>query len=88
MAKIWFKAKHFGWGWYPCTWQGWLVLLIWAILFTFSMIMLDHEWLKNTIFLVIMTAILIYICYKKGETPKWRFSLMSAKAKPQQRRQQ
>ena len=26
MKKIWFKAKKYGYGWTPCTWQGWLIL--------------------------------------------------------------
>ena len=21
--KLWFKAKLYGWGWYPCSWEGW-----------------------------------------------------------------
>lgn len=33
--KLWFRAKEFGWGWYPITWKGWLVTVIYAILFTF-----------------------------------------------------
>ncbi len=23
--KLWFKAKKFGWGWTPCSWEGWTV---------------------------------------------------------------
>jgi uncharacterized membrane protein YhaH (DUF805 family) len=74
MKKFWFKRKTYGWGWYPSSWQGWLVLLIWVAFFTsFVIKMDDHEWLKNLIFIVISTAILIYICYKKGEKPKWQW---------------
>jgi uncharacterized membrane protein YhaH (DUF805 family) len=71
--KLWFRAKRYGWGWYPISWEGWLTLLIWVILFTFGIIKMDHEWLKNVIFIIIFTAILIYICYKKGEKPGWRW---------------
>lgn len=28
----WFKAKPFGWGWTPVTWQGWLVILVYIAL--------------------------------------------------------
>lgn len=73
MKKLWFKAKHYGWGWYPCSWEGWLALLIWFALFMVSIRMLDHEWLKNLIVVSIFTAILIGICYKKGEKPGWRW---------------
>lgn len=72
--KLWFRAKHYGWGWYPSAWQGWLTILFWAIFFTFSVIkMNDHEWLKNLLFIFVLTLILIWICYKKGEKPGWRW---------------
>ena len=29
--KLWFKAKMFGWGWYPITWQGWLITILYVI---------------------------------------------------------
>lgn len=22
-SRLWFKAKRFGWGWVPVTWEGW-----------------------------------------------------------------
>jgi len=71
--KYWFKRKTFGWGWVPATWQGWLVLVVWSLLFTFTMVIFDHEWLKNLIISLILTGILIFICFKKGEKPKWRW---------------
>ena len=71
--KVWFRAKCYGWGWYPSTWQGVLVILVWVALFSFSVIKLDHEWLKNVIAIFIFTAILIWICWKKGERPRWRW---------------
>lgn len=71
--KIWFRRKLYGWGWTPVTWQGWVVILVWAIFFTFAMIMMDHEWLKNTLFIFLSTFFLIYICYKKGEKPRWQW---------------
>lgn len=71
--KIWFKRKLYGWGWTPCTWQGWLVLLVWIVLFVSLAYTMDHEWIKNLTFVFIMTAILLFICYKKGEKPRWQW---------------
>lgn len=71
--NLWFKAKKYGWGWCPCSWQGWIVLLIWAVLFVFAIVKLDHEWLKNVIIMITITVGLIWICYKKGERPRWRW---------------
>jgi len=73
MKKLWFKAKHYGWGWYPCSWEGWLILLVWFAIFMTSIRMFDHEWLKNLIVVSIITIILIWVCYKKGEKPAWRW---------------
>lgn len=70
----WFRRKLYGWGWVPAKWQGWFVVLVWVILFTFSMIMIeenDHEIGRNLAFIFLITAILIGICYKKGEKPRW-----------------
>lgn len=70
----WFKRKLYGWGWVPVTWQGWLSILIWAILFTLSMVMIekngDEIW-KNLVVVFILTIILLWVCYKKGEKPRW-----------------
>jgi uncharacterized membrane protein YhaH (DUF805 family) len=71
MKKIWFRAKIYGWGWYPCTWQGWLIILVWLVLFVITIVKMDHEWLKNMVGTFVFTAILIWICYKKGEKPEW-----------------
>ena len=71
--KIWFKRKLYGWGWTPTTWEGWLVILLWIIIFVSLVQTMDHEWLKNIIFIIIMISILIFICYKKGEKPKWQW---------------
>jgi hypothetical protein len=26
--RLWFRARRFGWGWTPITWQGWMALVI------------------------------------------------------------
>jgi hypothetical protein len=71
--KIWFKRKLYGWGWYPSTWEGWLVIVVWAVFFTFAMISLDHEAFKNALFIFLSTMMLIVVCYKKGEKPRWQW---------------
>jgi hypothetical protein len=74
----WFKARWYGWGWVPVKWQGWLVILLYlsAIIIpgvyagerietgeSFVMIFLP--------LIIISTAALMWICYKKGEKPHW-----------------
>lgn len=72
---IWFPAKRYGWGWgFPVAWQGWLVLAIYILLLFFG----TNEYLRtqNLMFfayLAVITFGLIVVCYKKGETPRWRW---------------
>ena len=74
MAKrLWFKRKTFGWGWTPSTWEGWLVLAVWGVVFYFSLQNLDHEWLKNMLVITLATLILLVISYLKGESPRWQW---------------
>lgn len=73
MKKIWFKRKLYGWGWTPCTWEGWLVIIVWLFFFLVATSNFDHEWMKNILFIILSTLILLYICYKKGEKPRWQW---------------
>jgi hypothetical protein len=77
MKKIWFKAKTYGWGWCPCTWEGWAIivgyLIIFAILATIFETNIERFWLPYLISVFLLTALLIYISYKKGEKPGWRW---------------
>jgi hypothetical protein len=64
----WFRAKLYGWGWTPATWQGWAVT-IGFVLYIFNTYGKSH----NVYYLIFPLAILIVICYLTGETPKWRW---------------
>jgi uncharacterized membrane protein YhaH (DUF805 family) len=71
--KLWFRRKLYGWGWTPITWQGWLVVLFYVLFLISAVTDLDHEWLKNVLFMILSTFILIRICYMKGEKPRWQW---------------
>jgi hypothetical protein len=82
--KLWFKAKRFGWGWRPVTWQGWLVTLAYvagiiaiaehSVVITASATGTTKTFLWNYIpTIIVLTAIMIWICYKTGEEPRWRW---------------
>ena len=80
MKNLWFKAKRYGWGWYPVTWQGWLILAIYTviILWNFKDIDAKSHSASDTVFgvlprVIIAIGILIWICYKTGEKPRWRW---------------
>ncbi|EAT16529.1 hypothetical protein HTZ97_09430 [Desulfuromonas acetoxidans] len=71
--KFWFPAKKYGFGWgFPITWQGWLVLLTYFILILPGAFFLDQApWLimPYILYTLVLSGILIFICWKKGENP-------------------
>jgi hypothetical protein len=72
--KLWFRAKTFGWGWYPITWQGWLVTLAFIIFVACIAVffLTKGKLVEYFAYLIISMAILMYICFKTGEKPRWR----------------
>jgi peptidoglycan/LPS O-acetylase OafA/YrhL len=79
MQRLWFKAKTYGWGWTPATWQGWLVTLAYiAAVFAAALIFLRPKlaaagWIGYGTAIVLLTAALIIVCYRTGERPQWRW---------------
>lgn len=80
MNKLWFVRKKYGWGWTPATWQGWLVMFFYLL----GMVKLflifggasqsDSDTLMSlTLPVILWTSLLVYICYKTGEKPKWQW---------------
>ena len=78
--NLWFKAKKYGWGWYPSKWQGWVVLALYTIATILHFINIDKfshsasDTLVNFLVpFIINTTFLLIICYATGEKPKWRW---------------
>lgn len=77
--KLWFKRKLYGWGWEPATKEGWLVILIYIILLILIITNLgDIKSPKDLILKIvspsfILSLALIFVCYKKGEKPRWQW---------------
>ena len=75
----WFKAKLYGWGWTPATWQGWMVLLVYvALIVLFASTIDERSSHREIVFTFgfpagLLTIALIRICYKKGEKPHWQW---------------
>jgi uncharacterized BrkB/YihY/UPF0761 family membrane protein len=79
----WFKNKIYGWGWTPVMWQGWLVILVYIVLIL-ALVSMREEAIpgnpdsgSNFLILggpvIVLTVLLIFICYKKGEKPRWNW---------------
>lgn len=84
--RYWFKAKLYGWGWTPATWQGWMTIIIFAILITVNAYRLEAFGGEVTYFIkrfvpqtITLTGILLGICYVTGESPRWQWGLPKEK---------
>jgi hypothetical protein len=85
--KLWFRAKNFGWGWYPVSWEGWLSTIIY-VLFLYMNIYTAENWTKDIwtgvieviIPLIVVSASFFAICFMKGEKPVWRWGKVSQKS--------
>lgn len=80
MQKPWFKRKLYGFGWYPATWQGWLVMAAYVYTVVKVFLLIDKgshsvsDTLEGFVFpFVFLTVALLFVCYKKGEKPKWQW---------------
>lgn len=80
MKKKWFAAKRYGWGWYPVTWQGWGILGVYTGFVIYRVYSLDTMFDTTSPYIfrliletLIATIILIAICWKTGEKPRWRW---------------
>ncbi|MEI6728360.1 MAG: hypothetical protein WCK98_01835 [bacterium] len=78
--QIWFKAKEYGYGWYPATWQGWATIAAYLI-FNFSNYFLiksqtnsESDLLVNFVFdMLLSTFLLVLVAMSKGEKASWRW---------------
>lgn len=74
--RYWFPAKTYGWGWgIPCSWQGWVVLLVYLALVAMTCFLIDPaKHLKTWIAAIWgLSILLVLICWWKGERPAWRW---------------
>lgn len=78
--NLWFKAKNYGWGWYPSSWQGWVTLLSYFAFLLYRGKETSHMFdtaqsfaFRYSFETVFATILLIAICFLKGEKPEWRW---------------
>lgn len=76
----WFRAKRFGWGWYPVSWQGWVTLAIYITLIVRESLNADRlsqsgsdTLISLTLPFIFITILFLSICWAKGERSRWRW---------------
>ncbi|WP_308923848.1 hypothetical protein [Janthinobacterium sp. J1-1] len=74
--SYWFPAKTYGFGWgLPITWQGWLVFISALALLAGGAVLFPPTQVPvaYVIYEVVIVALLVGICWWKGEPPQWRW---------------
>jgi hypothetical protein len=74
--KYWFPAKRYGWGWGPpSSWQGWVVLVSYFALVLGGIPFIQARDASELyiLYVLLLTGVLIAICWLKGEPPRWRW---------------
>ena len=59
----------------PLTWQGWAVLGVFAVLLVVGVVLLPPATrpVPYVIYVGVLSAALVGVCYLKGEPPKWHW---------------
>ena len=75
----WFPAKRVGWGWgLPRRWQGWVVLAAYLAVVLVLAWFFPRETQPMAFWfgIVFATAVLVLVCWLKGEPPRWHGPLV------------
>ena len=77
-SPYWFRARRYGWGWgLPLTWQGWCVIGGYLAVVLVPLFFGTAGAIATLVAAAVATPILLWICYRKGEPPKWRWGAKS-----------
>ena len=78
--KKWFKRKLYGYGWTPASGEGWLALVLYIVFNVKNFLEIDrvshtvgNAVVSLTPTFILSTALLICLCIKYGETPRWQW---------------
>ncbi len=81
----WFKRKLYGWGWTPVRVEGWITIILYIAGVIYFAVKADNI-TPNTlpsreyiVPIIVLTIILLFICYVKGEKPKWQWGTTKRK---------
>lgn len=74
--KYWFPAKRYGYGWgFPTAWQGIVVLAAYVAALAAGFLLLPPTVVPLLFagYLAVQTALLLFVCWMKGEPATWRW---------------
>jgi hypothetical protein len=66
--KAWFGPKRYlGWGWTPTSWEGWLVIGVFVVLFLPTVIVLQGA--VHVVAVTVLVGALLAVCLLTGDPP-------------------
>ena len=78
--RYWFRARDYGWGWVPCSTEGWLALAVFIAADVILWVVISVAFAESGAAMVTgvlltfaLVVPLIAVCYAKGETPSWHW---------------
>ena len=72
-GKLWFKRRHFGWGWTPVTIEGWVIVLAYIVAVALMAMNMNEHSFSFYAGVFAVTLLLTAIGFIKGEAPKWQW---------------
>lgn len=71
--NFWFKAKRFGWGWYPATREGWIITAMFIVASLLVIRMNADTPELIVVHMGILVAALVVVAWRTGERPMLRW---------------
>ncbi len=72
--EFWFKPKKYGYGSYPCTWEGWVLIFFYIILLVLIIKNITFDRYLFYISIFMWTVSIVFLSKEKTEGKwKWRW---------------
>jgi hypothetical protein len=78
MKRLWFKAKTYGYGWYPATWEAWVTMAVFIAAVALTAVLWFRAGAGPLVVVGylasvgVLTGGVIALCVVKGEKARWR----------------
>jgi len=83
MTTLWFRTRTYGWGWTPATAEGWLVFAVFVAGVIVNVVIFEYRkrgggdarsaTISFLVWLAVLVAALVTICWATGERPRWHW---------------
>lgn len=74
-TRYWFRAKRYGLGWTPVTWEGWTALAAFVLALALDTLLFPPRSALVPFIAGVLGPGVLFVatCWIKGEPPRWRW---------------